>query len=50
MKKNEKGASNEYREHLMTVEECLKDIRIILKKRPLNFKVNLQIRQIIDDT
>ena len=50
MKKNEKGASNEYREHLMAIDDCLKDVRIILKKKPLNFKINPQIKQIIEDT
>ena len=50
MKKNEKGSPNEFREHLMTIDDCLKDIRIILKKKSLNFKVNPQIKQIIDDT
>lgn len=34
----------------MVIEECLKDIRSILKKKSLNFKVNNQIRQIVEDT
>lgn len=34
----------------MVIEECLKDIRLILKKKSLNFKVNSQIRQIVEDT
>jgi hypothetical protein len=32
------------------VEDCLKDIRIILRKKPLNFKINPEIKHIIDDT
>jgi hypothetical protein len=50
MKKVEKGASNEFREHQVAVDDCLKDIRIILRKKPLNFKINPQIRQIVEDT
>jgi hypothetical protein len=34
----------------MAIEECLKDVRAILRKKPLNFKVNPQIRQLIEDT
>lgn len=50
IKKNEKGSPSELREHQITFEDCLKDIRIILKKKSLNFKVNPQIKQILDDT
>jgi hypothetical protein len=50
MKKNEKGTFSDYREHQMVIEECLKDIRSILKKKPLNFKINTQIKQIVEDT
>lgn len=34
----------------MVIDDCLKDLRSILKKKPLNFKINPQIRQIIEDT
>jgi hypothetical protein len=34
----------------MTIEDCLRDIGSILKKKSLNFKINPQIRQIIEDT
>lgn len=50
MKKNEKGAGPDFREHQMAIEDCLKDVRTILRKKPLNFKVNPQIRQLIEDT
>lgn len=50
MKKSEKGTSNEYREHMAAVQDCTDDIRSILKKKSLNFKVNLPIKQIIEDT
>ena len=50
MKKEEKGAKTQFIENIRAVEDCQKDIRSILKKRPLNFKVNQEIKQIIDDT
>lgn len=50
MKKNEKGTTGEYREHMNAIDDCLKDVRTILRKKPLNFKVNPQMRQLIEDT
>jgi hypothetical protein len=50
MRKQEKGSTNEYRENIAAIEDCLRDIRTILKKKPLNFKVNQQIKEIITDT
>ena len=50
MKKNEKGTPADYREHQTVIEDCLKDVRTILRKKPLNFKVNPQIKQLIEDT
>lgn len=50
MRKNEKGSAPDYREHQMAIEDCLRDISTILKKKTLNFKINPQIKQIVDDT
>lgn len=53
MKKASKTATNnqnQLRDNTGCVQDCLKDIRIILKKKPLSFKVNSQIREIINNT
>lgn len=50
MRKEERGAKNEYLENIRIVEDCLKDIRIVIRKKPLSFKVNPEIKHIIDDT
>jgi hypothetical protein len=50
MRKEERGAKNEFLENIRAVDDCLKDIRVILKKKSLNFKVNAEIKHIIEDT
>jgi len=35
---------------MLNIQDCLNDVRSILKKQPINFKVNKQFTQIIEDT
>ena len=50
MKREERGAKNEFLENIRAVETCLSDIKAVLKKKTLNFKVNNEIRDIINET
>ena len=50
MRSKGKGAGNDFREHQLTVQDCLNDIHALNRKRPLNFKVNKELVQLIEDT
>lgn len=50
MKKYESGAKNEVHENIRIVEDCLRDIRNLLRKKSLNFKVNKECNLLIEDT
>ena len=41
MKREEKGAVNEFIENIRSVEACLSDVRAVIKKKSLNFKVTV---------
>lgn len=47
MKREEKGAKNEFIQSIRVVEACLADVRAVIRKKPLNFKVSIEIKNIV---